>query len=333
MALMFSRAIFFHIEKTGGEWVKQAIRRAGIPARALSPFGDHGPQDEHCYPEHVDTRGKLTFTFVRNPLDWYASMWAFRMMHGWNNTHPLSVCQSDDFQQFLRKVLVRFPGFVSQLYESYAGPPPGRLDFVGHQETLADDLIRALRLAGERFDPRIIRSTPLANVSFGHRGLYPPDLRRAVERGEWRAMVRFGYAGRGLHRDHPVEKYSTSRRVLGTTTSAHPTRRHTMAPPVVASASRYPRRHDHVVWKVIEGKGILLNLEDGAYFEVDPTALAIWQRCDGRTPIEAVARGVAEAFDADARRVARDLAVFLQELARRKLLDLLTKPRPATTRL
>ena len=115
MALMLPRSIFFHIEKTGGTWVTQAIQRAGIPARALSPFGDNETANEHCLPEHVAIRGKFTFAFVRNPIEWYASMWGYRMMRGWDNTHPLSACRSDDFHQFLRSVLDRFPGYVSQL--------------------------------------------------------------------------------------------------------------------------------------------------------------------------------------------------------------------------
>ena len=44
----------------------------------------------------------------------------------------------------------------------------------------------------------------------------------------------------------------------------------------------FVRRMDHVVWKVVEGRGILLNLEDGGYFDVDRVGLVVWQWCDGK---------------------------------------------------
>lgn len=81
-----------------------------------------------------------------------------------------------------------------------------------------------------------------------------------------------------------------------------------------------PRRPDHVVWKVLEGRGILLNIEDGSYFEANPTALAVWQQCDGRTAPEKIAAGVAREFRVDPERAEKDVAAFLRELRRRQLL-------------
>lgn len=91
----------------------------------------------------------------------------------------------------------------------------------------------------------------------------------------------------------------------------------------------YPRRPDHVVWKVIEGKGILLNLENGAYFETDPVGLAIWGKCNGTVAREAIAQSIAEEFRTDQKRVTRDLLNFLSELKRRKLLEISERPRAA----
>lgn len=84
----------------------------------------------------------------------------------------------------------------------------------------------------------------------------------------------------------------------------------------------YVKRMDHVVWKVIEGKGILLNLENGSYFEVDPVGLAIWQRCDGKTTVSKIVKAIAGEFSADLNRVNRDLAEFVAELKRRKMADI-----------
>ena len=90
--------------------------------------------------------------------------------------------------------------------------------------------------------------------------------------------------------------------------------------------NQFLRRQDHVVWKVIEGKGILLNLENGSYFEVDPVGLTIWQRCDGKRTFSDIAQIVAEEFETGLDRVSLDLKEFVGELKRRRLAELLDKP-------
>ena len=84
---------------------------------------------------------------------------------------------------------------------------------------------------------------------------------------------------------------------------------------------KYPRREEHVVWKVVGGKGVLLHLESGEYFEVDPVGLSIWERCDGKTPLEKIAQAVAEKFSEKVERVYQDLTHFVAGLRRRKLLE------------
>ena len=89
---------------------------------------------------------------------------------------------------------------------------------------------------------------------------------------------------------------------------------------------RYPRRLDHVVWKVVEERGILLNLEDGAYFEVNPVGLAVWQRCDGKTLLEEIVQAIAKEFRTSPDRARRDARPFIAELKRRRLLEFSSAP-------
>ena len=91
-------------------------------------------------------------------------------------------------------------------------------------------------------------------------------------------------------------------------------------------SERFVRRMDHVVWKEIEGKGILLNLETGSYFEVDPVGLEIWQRCDGKTTCVKIVETIAELFDANPDRVNRDLKDFIGEMKRLKIAEVLDEP-------
>ena len=94
----------------------------------------------------------------------------------------------------------------------------------------------------------------------------------------------------------------------------------------------FVRRMDHVVWKVIEGKGILLNLENGAYFDADPVGLAIWQLCDGRTTVSQISNSISLKFRMDPEKVRRDASKFISELKRQRLVEIISTPSRAVAR-
>lgn len=217
MALVLPHSIFLHVPKTGGTWVRTAIDRAGIPNRESNrgqePLGfrfhtdltnttDRGPLNL-TFRRRPGTwyipGGRFCFAFVRNPLDWYRSYWAHRMRKGWKPRHKIdSVCASDEFETFVGHMLEKFPGYVSELYELYTGPEADEIGFVGRQENLVPDLIRALRDAGEPFDEGRIRETGPVNLgselqAWSEKSRYSPQLEEAVRRAEHRAMKRFGY--------------------------------------------------------------------------------------------------------------------------------------------
>ncbi len=89
---------------------------------------------------------------------------------------------------------------------------------------------------------------------------------------------------------------------------------------------------DHVVWKTVEGKGILLNLEDGAYFDVDSVGLSVWQLCDGRTALNQIVLRTSRTFKTDPGRVSRDVPKFISELKRRRLVEIVRTPTRAVAR-
>ena len=97
-------------------------------------------------------------------------------------------------------------------------------------------------------------------------------------------------------------------------------------------AEGFARRMDHVVWKMVDGKGILLNLEDGAYFDVDSVGLSVWQLCDGRTTLNQIALRTSRAFKTDLARVSKDIQGFVAELKRRRLVEIVPTPNRAVTR-
>ena len=189
---MLPRSIFYHIPKTAGEWVRAAIARAGIPAVELGPSPNPIVNKHNTY-RTVEANGKFKFAFVRHPLQWYPSFWSYRMFNGWRTDDILDACMSVDFEIFVRNVLKRFPsGHCAWRYQGYIGPPPGLLDFVGKTQTLPQDLVRALRLAGEEFDEKKLLGVAKLNDS-PLRPSFSPKLRRAVLDAERKVLERFGY--------------------------------------------------------------------------------------------------------------------------------------------
>jgi len=162
MALLVTpRMRFLHMPKTGGRWAMAAMLAAGVPAVRPEGVPGHANLDEAR-----DYADRFTFAFVRHPLDFWRSYWAFRMRDGWDPKSNIDQqAASPDFETFVNRVIERFPGAAGAVYETYVGPLGNEIDFIGRFDHLADDLVAALRLAGEEFDEPALRACPPVNAS------------------------------------------------------------------------------------------------------------------------------------------------------------------------
>ena len=223
MALLLrSGAVFLHIPKTGGTWVTQMLRDNGLVRcrfshkhadlqRVLeSPRLYRYQNLKRCFrfgPNwYSGIPGAFKFCFVRNPLDWYQSWWAFMSQHDWPNFAPLDRngvrqwhptaeledIQDNDFTRFLQNVMRTQPGFASRMFAAFATP---ETNFVGRQENLVEDLIRVLHILNERFDEDRIRNSVRINVSRPRRGrpTWRPEDRQRIAELERDAMQRYNY--------------------------------------------------------------------------------------------------------------------------------------------
>lgn len=174
MAIQTDRLILYHIPKCGGTWVKVAMKNAGIRYRTPRWSEEPHPfnlKHAHSTPDNVTPRakeGRFSFCFVRKPISWYQSYWAFRSRKGSRRDEkfPADGLWSDDFDQFVNNLLDTYPdGFVTTLYQYYTGAKCEKVDFVGRQEYLSLDLAYALGLAGEPCDVSAFATTPYQNMS------------------------------------------------------------------------------------------------------------------------------------------------------------------------
>ena len=187
------RLVFIHVPKTGGGWVSEAMAAAGIHQERLG-FAHHIGKDE------IALGGRFIFGFVREPLSWYGSAWTFRRRL-WREKEAdpqMEVPGAEfpdewfalDFPEFVEAVIDNRPGYLSWYYEHYLGAEDDPIDFIGRYENLADDLVNALRLAGQEFDEEALRSFPVINAS-GPPPPCPPEVEERLFDAERPAYERF----------------------------------------------------------------------------------------------------------------------------------------------
>lgn len=174
MTVLLPKSAFLHIPKTGGTWVRNALKDAGLHKQTLlsqtpKESTENTPRSWHNVPLYSDDflARKHVFCFVRHPLTWYQSYWAHKMHDdSWTNSkkhvNKLDECRANEFSVFMDNVIEEFPdGYVSWLFDFYTS----HATFVGRIEQLRRDLVRALDETGETFSLDMMRDTPRAQVS------------------------------------------------------------------------------------------------------------------------------------------------------------------------
>lgn len=152
MAARIDHSMFFHIPRTGGNWVMESLKHACPKYKKLEVYqGEQVLFDGiHTPPTKMDTEGYKTFTFVRHPLTWYQSIYKFYSQDtNWiiEEDHPLRASFSYDFGRFIDKMLEIAPGYYSDIVKEFE-----QVDFVGRLEEQPFALADALDFCGEEYD-------------------------------------------------------------------------------------------------------------------------------------------------------------------------------------
>lgn len=193
-ALVTDRIRYLHVPKTGGTWVSQALDSAGVEFVTIDRPSKLMRGTHAGLAQTEDFADRFTIAFVRHPLDWWRSRWATRMRTAWDPEHEIdSRACSNDFEAFIEQVIENLPGHFGERLERFIGPPSQPVDFIGRFEHLADDLVRALKQAGEPFDERALRRCEPANVNDYTQldALYPTDLAIRLAECETSVIGRF----------------------------------------------------------------------------------------------------------------------------------------------
>jgi len=223
--LLKNNAAFLHVPKTGGCWISAALDALDLTKARLGH--EHADIHRAFWHDRFFRDGKVlrsllrrsvginrgiqrmnpdtfVFCFVREPLKWYESYWRFMQSVEWPEIgdpmdpyrwHPdalLKGAKSPDFNTFVANVNKQRPGFVTEMFGWYVRPT---VSFVGKQENLVEDLIRAVTLMGVKVDAEKVRAIPPVNETPAHipKPEWDPKLKRETLLLEYAGYVRFGY--------------------------------------------------------------------------------------------------------------------------------------------
>jgi hypothetical protein len=207
MAFVTDKTLFIHVQKTGGMSVREALYRC-TPVGHES--GDAEGERHFGLPElrarHPGIEsGRLSFGFVRHPVDWLRSRWAFAVASGFqvHMEHRgtaaqvwMACCWSDSFDGFIANYLERYPGIATQTMFQKLGLWSSKpADRIGRTETLAADLTRILDEAGERrsAEPPTLPARNMTERRVVELAVVTRAMHKAVMDAEKQLCDRFSY--------------------------------------------------------------------------------------------------------------------------------------------
>jgi len=175
-----SKALFIHISRTGGRWIRFAARTSGIKCkrdsyrRTRSSFEEQEfnlTDRHHTLPLQYSWMPEINFmfAFVRHPIAYYESVWKGinlmpiglwkrnRAKHFFKTRwHPNKICmdvtdgmKTPDFDIWVERLLTEHGNWVTRYFEVVAGPQWGEwCQFVGRTETLEEDFENVMNILG-----------------------------------------------------------------------------------------------------------------------------------------------------------------------------------------
>ena len=85
---------------------------------------------------------------------------------------------------------------------------------------------------------------------------------------------------------------------------------------------RVPVKNPDVVWRDLEGEGVLLNPVDGKYFGLNPVGLSVWNKMEGGRTLDEIVALLLEEYEVERPELERDVVELTGRLAAGGLITL-----------
>jgi len=190
------------IRTVGHETIRDLInfQEQDFIPEIVSLFDSKGCSDEQetlaARLKSIDFSSAKYFSIVREPIEYWKSFWRYRMSTQWWDDHRVdSVCKSDNFTEFVDKLLTHIPGECSRNYNKII-PIDRMKDFtIGRFENLQSDVLKILHKLEGDFDEEIVLNTPPFNTTskVDFRTELDSERREKLYNSEIEAYRRFGY--------------------------------------------------------------------------------------------------------------------------------------------
>lgn len=186
MPLILPNSIFVRTPRCASTWSKDLFKNLGLLKGEVGQ--SHDTMDDIGGIQSVD-KVAFKWCFVRDPLQWYVSYWAYKSQYGWGNksgamTDVLDELPNEDFDPWIEAIYTKYPkGFIKNVFGHYRRG----CDFVGQYENLHEDMIKGLQMSGEVFNEEFIRRYGRRNASNKQmkRFKIADSVNRAIKRFEY----------------------------------------------------------------------------------------------------------------------------------------------------
>lgn len=180
-----NRSVYLHIPKTGGNWIRSVIKDSQVHTKKTNKYSKHATYD-FLMGSGLSRRPSLVaktkasqinfFCVVRHPLLWYQSWYRYQKDCGWKQwgvsgdtsakmwhcLSALNMPEPSEFNEFIERVNIQAPGFLTYLYHSYVLPSGAR---VLKNESLRVDLLALNEEWNLGLNQKIISNRASENLS------------------------------------------------------------------------------------------------------------------------------------------------------------------------
>lgn len=86
-----------------------------------------------------------------------------------------------------------------------------------------------------------------------------------------------------------------------------------------------PVHVDHVCWSELDGEAILLNLDNGFYYTLNPVGCEVWKLMDGCRTLTEISTEIQAQYDVERKQLQEDVCSLFQQLQQEDLIGIMTE--------